>query len=852
MLKKLTATILTLCLVLNLCIVTAQTKKAELNLENVSTLCGLGIIPSDIKANKTVSRGDFAIWFSNFYTDDIKEYPTVQTSFTDVPEKYKKAVAILENLKLVDGNEEKFNTRRPIEFDQAVKIIVTALGYDFLAKEKGGYPNGYIKVATEINLLNNVNGAAGEKLKSHEVVNLLYNCLDIGILEQTVFGEKDEYDVKNDATLLSKYRDIYVHKGIFDGTCDTTLIGNSSLKDNHIMIGNIEFISTNSNIADALGQSVKAYYKANNDGTKSIVYLDLIKNNVLLLKDEEILEVNENCDTITYQADNNKMKDIKLSPILRVVYNGVAFSEYTAEDFKVKNGQLRLIDNNQDNVYDVVFIHKYENLVVSYKSIFSQTITGKYSYADSLSSIDLTPTDDTKVKITKNDIEATINDINEYDVLSVAKSKTGSKEIIDITVSDKFVEGVISEINQNGKKVLIDGVYHELSQVYIEALEKADSAATKIVLGESYKCFKDDGGKIVFIKQAGSSETKYMYLYKISKETGLESKIAARLLTQNEEWVTLDFAPKMRLNQAETKVAKEKVYDALVKDGACVRQIIKVKTNDEKEIVEVEIAEVTDENKKESFTVTTPRTNYYKYQNESFDSAMFVTNNTSVFVIPDGIEDTEENHSVRKKDILRGDHIYQNYQAYDIDEYNFTNVLMIKQTPAEVAEDGQNRSIFIVNEVADVIYNDENRYKISGSMGSYRNISIVAESGVDLSELRCGDIVFVNMNQKGNLTSYTPLYKVLDGEVMQNKQVNGNVSIASGVVKNVDPVGGRMKILSPNAQVMRLDNNVAVTVYKVGDKEISHGTIKDIEIGDFVFARLVIQSLRELVIIRFN
>jgi serine protease inhibitor len=55
---------------------------------------------------------------------------------------------------IISGFEDgTFRPKEPITGEQAIKMVVCALGYDAQAKEQGGYPSGYIQVAMEKGLV---------------------------------------------------------------------------------------------------------------------------------------------------------------------------------------------------------------------------------------------------------------------------------------------------------------------------------------------------------------------------------------------------------------------------------------------------------------------------------------------------------------------------------------------------------------------------------------------------------------------------------------------------------------------------------------------------------------------------
>ncbi|UKI36197.1 MAG: hypothetical protein L6V93_19950 [Clostridiales bacterium] len=80
-----------------------------------------------------------------------------------------------------------------------------------MATSKGGYPTGYIAVASQIGLLDGVSGAAqGTGAARNIVATMTYNALDIPVMEQVGFGTEISYEImkKNDdhdkSTLLTK------------------------------------------------------------------------------------------------------------------------------------------------------------------------------------------------------------------------------------------------------------------------------------------------------------------------------------------------------------------------------------------------------------------------------------------------------------------------------------------------------------------------------------------------------------------------------------------------------------------------------------------------------------------------
>mgnify|MGYP003300871223 CR=1 FL=1 len=81
------------------------------------------------------------------------EQKTNKLYFEDVPANHfaKDAISTAFELGIINGVDEKhFSPDAPLSYEQAVKIIVTALGYKLKAESKGGYPFGYMLIAKQL------------------------------------------------------------------------------------------------------------------------------------------------------------------------------------------------------------------------------------------------------------------------------------------------------------------------------------------------------------------------------------------------------------------------------------------------------------------------------------------------------------------------------------------------------------------------------------------------------------------------------------------------------------------------------------------------------------------------------
>lgn len=99
-------------------------------------------------------------------------------TFTDVPTTHwaNAYVGKASELGIVNGyGGGKFGPGDPVTYEQAITMIIRAIGEGDKAISYGGYPNGFIKVAQENNLLNGIQAVQGQGLSRGSVAMLLYN-----------------------------------------------------------------------------------------------------------------------------------------------------------------------------------------------------------------------------------------------------------------------------------------------------------------------------------------------------------------------------------------------------------------------------------------------------------------------------------------------------------------------------------------------------------------------------------------------------------------------------------------------------------------------------------------------------
>ena len=127
--------------------------------------------------SKPVTRAEMATILCNVQGATVFLYPDGSV-FTDVPASHWANPYVVEAayLGLVSGyGNGKFGPSDKVTYEQAVTMLVTASGLGENADMRGGYPSGYLSVASEQNYLTGINGQVGTSLTRGQVAQLLYN-----------------------------------------------------------------------------------------------------------------------------------------------------------------------------------------------------------------------------------------------------------------------------------------------------------------------------------------------------------------------------------------------------------------------------------------------------------------------------------------------------------------------------------------------------------------------------------------------------------------------------------------------------------------------------------------------------
>lgn len=150
--------------------------------EAVAYVNEAGIMVGDNNGNfspyTTVNRAEMATIICRMLNVD-KDLAT-STQFIDVPVGHwaNGYISKAASLGVVNGyGGGKFGPADGVTYEQAVTMVVRALGGEPEAQKLGIYPDGYLAAANENGLLEGISAQRGEQLSRADIATIIYNAM---------------------------------------------------------------------------------------------------------------------------------------------------------------------------------------------------------------------------------------------------------------------------------------------------------------------------------------------------------------------------------------------------------------------------------------------------------------------------------------------------------------------------------------------------------------------------------------------------------------------------------------------------------------------------------------------------
>ena len=804
------------------------------------------------RPDDTIKRSEFAkVAVTSMGLGSVAESSEHATKYPDVVENHwaNGYINVATNQGIVIGDDQgNFRPDDTITYAEAATVLVRLIGHAPAAEKKGGFPTGYISVASQQGITKNAVASNDTAVKRGMVAQMTNNALTVNKMEQTSFGGDESYEIV-DKTLLSDELNTQIIKGQITAVGTSGLTGTSALRDDEIRIGDEVYEVENKAMAQAsrlLGFNVEAYVREDDNKDQKLVLARAEKN-----KNASIKITADNIDSITEgemlkieywndKENDTKTQEINVSNSAKYLFNGKAIS-FDASALQPASGSLTVLDHNRDDVYDVVFIESYENYVVDEVIVSSNRITDKYGK----SSLVLDPENkDVKFALTRGGQEISLKDIKEWDVLSVATSK--DKSIVIVEVTTESVSGRVEE--QHGEKFVIGGKEYKVAANY----------PNEINLNDEGTFYLDKDQNIAAVDATSVLSSNYAYLLAAEITTGFDKYLQMKVFDKNGQVKLVTSGEKIKLNGVANKTPAE-VLDALNGgDDTVDPRLITFETNSEGVLTQVQTAKNNTESgivDKTRFTLNARGTLKYRASAKKLGKYN-INENTIVFDIPAGETDPTQ-YAIENASIFEDETEYA-VSVYDVGEDLTAKVIVVTNSNGVANLEA---SAMIVEKISSTL-NSENEtvQRLYGFVDGEKKSYLTTEEGVlvngEGAALQAGDIIQIKTNSKNEIESIRVLFEAANKATEATQTINEDlVTVYGKVMKkfansiNVSVNGGAVA-------------NYAIDGAKVYEFNSTKTTnpIKVVEPGDIpqydeldesrVFIRIYKDEVKEIVIVR--
>jgi len=503
---------------------------------------------------------------------------------------------------MVGYGDGSFNPDGNVTVEQALKVILQMMGYGRKAALYGGYPTGYLAVASELKITDGIGDLTAYATRE-DIAKILYNALDIPLMQLSIKGSEMTYEAYEGDTFLTKLLNMDCDKGRVTDNGYTSFSGESAYGENWVVINDVRYriAADTEYVRDYIGRDVKAYYSLDEDDD-GLVYVALSGKDEVVTFDISEFEGYDNSRIKYLLKDSGREKYVNVKNAMYVIKNGKAVSSFDESIFDYNYGTVTVIKPKGASEADIVILKQYYNFNIDYVDSENEIIYSSTSLLGSELDLD---SENKTVKI--YDPQGNLTTINAL-VNGMITSVCMNDEVVEIYISDKEEKGFkvtgMGEDDYGDYLIKGEKASYILSKDYIE---KAVGTMPKI--GNTYDLKIDIFGNVVVLSEVASEYTvafmndvrlvdddegteKLRIRYYDFVSQKLETAFAAnKVKVINTEGTKINYSLEKSSAVVQTLLND---YISKMEDNALVKcgNIFRFKTNDQKEISEIELAGV--------------------------------------------------------------------------------------------------------------------------------------------------------------------------------------------------------------------------------------------------------------------
>lgn len=754
--------------------------------EVIALLKYLNIITDSDGLTDNVTRADFATYAAKLIKIDTISAASKQ-NFPDVDSSMANAGAINALCELgyfAGGQDVAFRPYNNVRTNEALKVFMSMLGYKEVCEVKGGYPGGYINIASRIGLNK---GIYNEFLTKGQLCALIYRTLTEPLYQTKLLGEngKMEFEKDEDVTILSSFHDIKYITGYVNTVGQLSIDMEDTVPEGKIRIED-KILRTNlieTDMVEYLGMNVRAYYCETEtiEPTAVLVAPYAKKNNVISLAAEEVTDVRDAGSkfVFSYLTPEDEIKKIEIARGSIVIKNGESIVRDILNELQVEKGSYKFVDTNGDDEFDVVFVKEYYNIVVgsiedkegmvyidtrpvsdiSDSVYYRGKVGSKRAIYDKFTNdLNIDLTEDGKKVIKYKDASGKpidLADIDKDEVISIYKSNSGN--YIEICKGTGVITGVIEEIRQESAtlyEIVVGGKTYKIEKNVVDNMSEGLKLGLKATF--SLDCFGEIGAYVPTVEK----EIKFAYVVGVEQNSrGFANATKIKMFTQDNVLDIFLCADRIEIDGSIYKDSAD-AYTAL---ATHIKEPIRFAMDEDENLIFIDTL-YNDESKegKISLYQTLDYENRSKYTmyDSSFSNTQVYKSSTPVFFVPsdDALDDgsyAKEHFALKDFSSLGSDTPTPMVASFKVGPDGVYDDLLITKS-GDKTKQLQHHDIYLIDEIKRGLDDEGNEAQyVYAYVDKTRKKIACSQECEDLStyNLKRGDIVWFDTDSRGNIIS---------------------------------------------------------------------------------------------------
>ena len=186
--------------------------------------------------------------------------------------------------------DKMFYPEKEITIIEALRYILDVMGYKIKTISLGGYPNGYIRQAIKLGIIDSKDDCR-QKANKECLERIIYNALFSPVVEQTGYGTNQEFSASDELTCALHWHNVEKVDGVLVSTDISSVTGEAIVDEGKILIGDNVY-KCKLDARHLLGYAVTGYVLDRRGEEKEIMYIreDATENRTITIPADNIVD----------------------------------------------------------------------------------------------------------------------------------------------------------------------------------------------------------------------------------------------------------------------------------------------------------------------------------------------------------------------------------------------------------------------------------------------------------------------------------------------------------------------------------------------------------------------------------